>query len=180
MKEIKAKKCKVCESEFYPRNSLQKVCSFACSVKYAKIAEAKKAKKKGLDELKTLSDYLKLAQTVFNTFIRMRDKNDPCISCGTEKSNLYDSGHYRSVGSNPQLRFNEFNVNKQCRKCNGYWGGNPIEYRKGLIKKYGIEIVEQLESDNEPKKYNIESIKDLIKEYRLKIKLLKIDKSIDF
>ena len=172
-KEQKPKICAICESEFYPRNSLQKVCKWECSTKYAKIKQAQKEKKVGLDQMKTLSDYLKTAQQIFNTFIRLRDANDPCISCGTEKSNLYDSGHYRSVGSNPQLRFNEHNVNKQCRKCNGYWGGNPIEYRKGLIKKYGIEIVEQLESDNEPKKYNIESIKELIKEYRGKIKLLK-------
>lgn len=173
-------KCKSCKKPFERKRRNQIVCSFECSISYSKALKEKKAKevwiekKKALkDEILTLSDYLKMAQQVFNEFIRLRDKDLPCISCGTKKSNLWDAGHWRSVGANPQLRFNELNVNKQCRKCNGYWGGMPIEYRKGLIEKYGIEIVEELESENKPKKYTIEGLKELIKIYKQKIKELK-------
>jgi hypothetical protein len=84
-----------------------------------------------------------------------------------------DAGHYRSVGAHPELRFNEFNVNLQCRKCNGYWGGNLIEYRKGLIKKYGVEVVEWLEGPHEADKLSIPEIKEKIEYYRGKIKELK-------
>jgi hypothetical protein len=173
--ENKPKHCKVCNSGYNPRTSLQTVCSFECSVKLAKIKGAQKEKKKGLEDMRTLSDYHKIAQKIFNTFIRMRDANDGCISCGTTTSNIFDSGHYRSVGGNPQLRYNEYNASKQCGKCNRFWGGNPIEYRKGLIKKYGIEIVEQLESDDKPRHYTIPELIELIAEYKQKIKDLKND-----
>jgi hypothetical protein len=174
-KEPKPKKCAICPSEFMPRNSLQKVCSFACSVKYAKIAEAKKAKKKGLDELKTLSDYLKTAQKIFNTFIRLRDANEPCISCQKplRKGNT-DAGHFYPT-TKSFLRFNEDNVNAQCsRPCNKDMHGNLHEYRINLIKKIGLEKVEWLDNNRIQKSnYTIDSLKELIKKYRLKIKLLK-------
>jgi hypothetical protein len=182
MKEIKAKICKVCESEFYPRNSLQKVCSFECSTKYAKIKQAQKEKKVGLDKMKTLSDYLKLAQAVFNTFIRTRDANELCISCQKplRKGNT-DAGHFYPT-TKIFLRFNEDNVHAQCsRPCNKDLHGNLHEYRVYLIKKIGLERVKWLDGNrNEKSNYTIDSLKELIKEYRLKIKLLKIDKSIDF
>jgi hypothetical protein len=172
-KEIKPKKCKVCDSEFYPRNSLQKVCSFACSVKYAKIAEAKKAKKKGLDELKTLSDYLKTAQQIFNQYINARDKGKPCISCDCKVENP-NASHFFSVGSSPELRFNELNVHTSCIHCNLHKHGNIAEYSIRLPNRIGQENYDLLLSlRNKPRKYTIEELKDLIKEYRSKIKDLK-------
>ena len=42
------------------------------------------------------------------------------------------------------------NCNGQCKKCNRFDEGNIQGYRKGLIKKYGLEKVELLEL----KKYN--------------------------
>jgi hypothetical protein len=45
-----------------------------------------------------------------------------------------------------------------------------LEYRKRLLVKIGIEKLDWLESDHEPKKYSIEEIKEMIKDYRLKLK----------
>ncbi len=172
-KEAKPKKCKVCDSEFYPRNSLQKVCSFACSVKYAKIAEAKKAKKKGLDELKTLSDYLKTAQQIFNQYINVRDKGKACISCDCKVENP-NASHFFSVGLSPELRFNELNVHTSCIHCNLHKHGNIAEYSIRLPNRIGQENYDLLLSlRNKSRKYTIEELKNLIKEYRSKIKLLK-------
>ena len=42
--ENKPKHCKVCNLDYNPRTSLQLVCSFECSVKYAKLKTAKKEK----------------------------------------------------------------------------------------------------------------------------------------
>lgn len=48
-----------------------------------------------------------------------------------------------------------------------------MDYRIGLIKKIGKEEVEKLESDNEPRKYSIDDLKNIIQCYKLKIKELK-------
>ena len=82
------------------------------------------------------------AQKVFNCFIRDRDKDLGCISCG---GSVDHAGHYLSQGHNSMVRFNEINVNGQCIRCNSFLHGNFINYRFGLIKKYGIEKVELLE-----------------------------------
>lgn len=90
----------------------------------------------------TLPKLLKKAQETFNKWIRFRDINSGCISCGgpTEQA-----GHFFSQGHHSPLRFNEVNTNGQCVKCNCYLHGNLIKYRQGLVKRYGVEIVEQLE-----------------------------------
>ena len=91
---------------------------------------------------------LKTADRWFSKFIRLRDADDTgilnCISCGIPVHwKNADAGHFikRQFMS---LRFNEKNVNGQCRKCNWLLQGNDIEYAKGLVKKYGKGILEQL------------------------------------
>ncbi len=101
---------------------------------------------------------MKEAQTIFNTWIRLRDKGNLCISCDKicKKEN---AGHYKSVGGFPELRFEPLNVHLQCEYCNTYLHGNLIEYRKRLIKKIGLEKAEWLEKKHDPKKYTIEKKK---------------------
>lgn len=142
-----------------------------------KIQSEKKEQRRSLNilkkELKSHSEWLNDLQKVFNEYIRLRDKDKPCVSCGTNAPNKqYDAGHYRSVGAHPELRFDENNVHKQCRRCNGYWGGNLIEYRKELINRIGIEEVERLEGYNPPFKLTIPEIKEKIKYYKQKTKEL--------
>lgn len=178
--KAKVKKCVVCGSEFMPFRSTQRVCSSTCAVSFGKSKVKKQnaklwavEKKQRKESLKTHKDWLNDLQKVFNAFIRERDKGQPCISCGTTAKVQIDAGHYRAVGSHPELRFEEKNTNSQCRKCNGYWGGNLIEYRKGLIKKYGLEVVEWLEGPHESKKLSIPEIKEKITYYKKKIKEFK-------
>ncbi len=119
------------------------------------------------------SDWLKALQTVFNAYIRQRDHALPCISCGTHKGQRH-AGHYRSVGSTPELRFNEDNVHAQCATCNNHLHGNLIEYRKGLVDRIGLERVEALENFTGSSKMTVEEIKEKIQEYKEKIKAIKI------
>lgn len=96
----------------------------------------------------------KKAQIVFNRFIRERDKDKGCISCGRSVS---EAGHYYSQGHYSALRFNEINTNGQCTFCNCFLHGNLIDYRKGLIKRYGEKKVNELENSivfNKVKKYS--------------------------
>jgi len=127
------------------------------------------------EQIKSRSTHLMECQTVFNRFIRLRDEALPCISCQRHHAGQYHAGHYLAVGIHPELRFDELNVHKQCSVCNNHLSGNKIEYRKNLIIKMGIEVVEYLEGKHEAKKYTIVEIVNLKLVYKLKIKELKND-----
>jgi len=90
---------------------------------------------------------LKKSQVVFNAYIRGRDAHLPCISC--QKGRVENAGHYLSQGHYSRFRFNEFNTNGQCIRCNKWLSGNLIHYRTHLIEKIGEAEVLKLE--NAPK-----------------------------
>mgnify|MGYP003648315059 FL=1 len=148
-------KCKNCKDKFEPKWFNWKFCDkdlchnlgvkdLVKKEREKKAKQERKETKKAKEALLTHRDYLKLFQTVFNTYIRERDKDLPCISCGKNNDKQFHAGHYRSVGSCPELRFEELNVWRQCATCNTYLHGNLIEYRKELINRIGVEKVEWL------------------------------------
>lgn len=185
-KPPKKKKCKICDSlfEVNPFQPLRGWCSPDCGYKYSLKLKANKEAKEKRDSNKELkvqkqstlthSDYIQLFQKVFNTYIRFRDKNDGCISCGTRRPVNYDAGHFYPT-TYQFLRFNEDNVHKQCSfTCNKNKSGNLLEYRPALIKKIGLERVLWLD-ENRHKLLDI-TIPELIEQikiYKLKIKQLK-------
>ena len=79
-------------------------------------------------------------------WIRQRDKDSPCISCGVKNTGLWDGGHFFKAELFSGLIFDERNCHKQCRKCNRFLNGNELQYRKGLIERYGESFVSELES----------------------------------
>ena len=168
--------CKTCKEKFEPQyNSVQMCCSYLCAIVYTqkqKEKNWKKEKVKRKKDLMTLQDWIKIAQTHFNKYIRLRDKGQPCISCQNPNPKKINAGHFRSVGSCPELRFNELNVHLQCEYCNTYQHGNLLEYRKNLILKLGEETVEELERYHEPQRYSIEDVKKIIEIYKKKVKEL--------
>ena len=177
-KLLKPKTCKICSKQFNPISSLAKACSPACAVQYAKKVRADKqakADKIRLEEMKALPQLTKECQQVFNKFIRLRDWGQPCISCGTPHTgaaNSFDAGHYRSVGSSPELRFEPLNVHKQCAPCNNHKSGNVVEYRISLVKSIGLEKVEWLEGPHEPKRYTINDVKALKAQFRAELRAM--------
>ncbi len=169
------KKCKVCSEEFEPRNigstTIRTNKCLAC-IGIANLAKIKKdvvAKKK--EGLLTVSDYMKLAQGVFNKYIRERDKGLPCISCGAKKYTP-SCGHYYPSGTYKSVTFDEDNCSVQCWfNCNSSKSGSLIEYRKGLIERIGIERLEALEQRAmKTKKWTIPELKELITLYKQKLK----------
>lgn len=158
-------------------------CSEKCMLDYAmaqgKARHAKKERKEVKDakeKIKTRAEHLKEAQSAFNAFIRERDKGKPCISCNRHHSGQYHAGHYLSVGSHPEMRFDELNCYKQCAPCNNHLSGNIVEYRKSLLSQYGSDLLEYLEGYHEPKKYTIEQIKEIKVKYKNKLKELRNNK----
>lgn len=183
IKQVKQKKCIICKELFTPYyTSAQRACGFACAEEVAKRkrvkdeAKQKQVERKNLREaklkIKPRSKWLAEAQAVFNKFIRLRDKDEPCISCGRFHEGQYHAGHYRSVGSSPELRFNELNCHKQCSVCNNYLSSNAVNYRIGLVRKIGIKNVEALEGKHDPLKLTIDEIKVIKEKYKLKCKEL--------
>lgn len=174
---LKQKKCKNCLQYFVPEREMQPVCSFECAIEWSKKPKAQKAykmekKKELIEKYPDKSKWLANAQTVVNAYVRLRDKNKPCISCGyVGDSRKWNAGHFRPQGGNQQLRFNLLNLHKQCEQCNSYKSGNLVPYRENLIKKIGLDRVEQIEANQERGNYTVEYLQRLIKVFRKKIKL---------
>lgn len=183
---IKQKKCVSCLKLFIPFQSMQKACSPACALKYAREQARKREEKEHYRQTKRLKESLKTkpeltkeAQTEFNKYIRLRDHDKPCISCEKVPSinvltgGIWDCGHYLSIGAAPELRFNELNAHKQCKQCNRDLSGNPIKYRINLIKKIGIEKVEYLEGPHSMPNWTHNELRSIKIKYRTKYNELK-------
>ncbi len=170
MKLPRKKKCKSCGEVFQPERYLQPCCSISCAIALARAQKEKNIKKKRVEFKRVFlandkPHQKKLAQKAFNRFIRLRDKNEPCISCQRHHNGRYHAGHFRTTGAAPQLRFNELNTNKQCSVCNLHLSGNLIAYRANLINKIGVEKVEWLESEHDVKKYTLDELISIKKKY---------------
>ena len=191
-KQPKPKKCRVamCGALFVPARLGQAVCSPACAILDApkNLERARKSLaqierreiKVRKERLKSRADHLREAQTAVNDFVRLRDARLPCISCdsipndyGFFTGSRWDAGHYRSVGSCPELRFEPLNIHRQCVRCNRNLSGNAVEYRIRLVLRIGAELVAWLEGPHPACKYTVGEIKAIKADYRAKIRKLK-------
>lgn len=158
---------------FTPDRTFQPVCSFKCAISHAKAktkVNATKDKRKAIKAFKSSdkAHLTKIAQMTFNKYIRLRDGNI-CITCGNTTRQIH-AGHYRPVGRNHKLRFNEMNCHSQCSICNNHLSGNLVPYREAMISIYGLIAVELLEADNAPYKYSVDELKEIIETYKKKLK----------
>lgn len=183
------RRCYVCKVKFKidPQRLSKVVCSPECAedekgIRAGEIrrkrlkSEERKKDRERLDKISHgLSWHKKNVQKLCNQYVRMRDKDLSCISCGKPASNTpndWDAGHYRSVGAAPHLRFNVLNIHKQCKHCNQYLAGNIVMYRLGLIDRIGLAEVEKIEADQEPRHYKIHDLELLAEEFKRMIKEL--------
>jgi hypothetical protein len=171
---MKTRKCKYCKSVFSPITTLQKNC-FEPNCVSEWINEVKeknwKSKKAKLKmDLMTIQDYVKLAQQVFNKFIRLRDSGNVCISC-QKKPLKTNAGHFYNANNHWSVRFDERNVHLQCEHCNTYLSGNLIYYRENLLRKIGIEEFENLSVEaTKTRKFTVQELKEIITTYKKKTK----------
>jgi hypothetical protein len=175
----KPKTCKICRTRFMPLySSLQPVCTNVhCVLEYAKLNKHKKEKReiKAMRErTKSISSWRRDLQQVFNQYIRLRDANKGCISCGKPLKEKYDAGHFYSVGSYPNLRFHESNCFGQCVECNQHKHGNLLEYRERILDRITYEQLEELLAKKDlPLRLSLPEIQEKIKEYKHKVKQFK-------
>lgn len=182
---IKPKKCKYCKDTFTPKAFNQKNCFkdeciklFYQEVKpkIKKNNEVKRKKERAelKESLKSISAVINDVKKVFQHFIRLRDKDKPCISCGNKNPSDWCGSHYFPAGVYSGLIFDERNCHGACNTyCNMYLSGNLVNYRIGLIERYGEDFVKQLEEDSlslKQYKYTKEELKEIQNKYLKKIR----------
>jgi len=169
-------RCKKCKEKFEPIRFNHKYClkdeCIKAFVEEVKANQWKTTKKRMKEDLKTLQDWLKEAQTIFNKYVRLRDQGLNCISCNKPplKKNC---GHYFSSGGHSNVRFDEDNCHLQCEHCNTYLSGNLLNYQIGIQKRIGAQkLLELQERAHVTKKWTIEELKEIIQTYKTKVRQL--------
>ena len=200
---MREKKCKAdaCSTTFVPKRPMQVVCSPKCAIEYGEQRRRKKLERQRRQEtraaregLKGYSDLAKEAQTAFNAYIRFRDRDQPCISCGEKRppkftGGAWDCGHFLTIGAHPELRFCELNAHKQCKSCNSgvQRRGRTVRavhdperhatihasYRANLIGRVGLRSVEWLEGPHEAANWTLQDLRNIRDECRRKLRDLK-------
>lgn len=173
------RKCPQCGEWFMPFNSMQKCCANAkCALEQGRTDRIKSEKaelKQRKDKLKSRSELLREAQAAFNSYIRVRDKGRPCISCDKpdDGSHQRHASHFRSVGAAAHLRFHPLNVHSSCAQCNAIHSGNQLEYLRRLPDKIGQDMTDWLFNANFERRYSIEEAKRIKRVFRKKERLYK-------
>jgi hypothetical protein len=184
-KKPRPKKCKnpACGEKFVAQRLGQAVCSYPCGLAIKDVNQSKARKaladvgrkelRAAKERVKTKGQYMREAQAAFNAWVRERDAAQPCISCGRHHQGKYDAGHYRTVGSNPALRFEPLNCHKQCVPCNQHKSGDIVNYRMSLVLRIGQDRVDWLEGPHEPQRYTTDDLKAIKAKYRGMVKDLR-------
>lgn len=106
------RRCKICRAKFTPAFENHRWCCPEHGAEFAmqelekkreKQAQAKAKKeraawRKRKAAVKPLRHWEDMTQRVVNDYIRERDHDLPCISCGTFDTVQWEAGHYRSRG----------------------------------------------------------------------------------
>lgn len=178
------KKCRACNEPFSPTySSTQVVCSPKCAIEYQTTKEGKdhvkrERKRENRKRKQSLRDtdrsaWIKKAQASFNKFIRLRDRQLPCVSCGTENRTRWNAGHFHPAGRSSALRFDESNVHKQCVPCNQHKSGHLSEYRVNIVARIGQAELDRLDAEQHTlKRWEIDELREIKQRYDRKIKEL--------
>lgn len=116
---------------------------------------------------------------IFSEFIRLRDSNRQgicfCITCNRVFNwRDGDAGHYIQR-DRIATRFDEKNVNAQCKYCNRFRSGEQYLHGKNIDKKFGEGTADRLLTISKAKGCKIDTlwIDTKLKLYKKKIKELK-------
>lgn len=107
------------------------------------------------------------AQRIFNAFIRRRDADKNCITCGKPK--IEHACHFYSAGHYTGLRFHPDNVHGGCLQCNYFKHGAGNEYRRNLISRIGEQrmfLLDSAATRNRFKKYSRFELEQIIETYK--------------
>lgn len=107
---------------------------------------------------RTIKSLHALAVKTCHLYIRTRDKDLRCISC--QQPFPVAAGHYYESRKFAPLRFNEFNINKQCTGCNYRGAANLIYYTRNILPKIGRYQLNKLHKQADQ---HLENVKNGVK-----------------
>tara|TARA_R100001594_G_scaffold142473_2_gene189417 strand:- start:993 stop:1370 length:378 start_codon:yes stop_codon:yes gene_type:complete len=119
------------------------------------------------------STLIKKLDKVFSQYIRLKDADHAgyvnCFTCGVSKNwREVDAGHFQSRGKYA-TRWNEDNVKPQCKRCNGFRGGEQYQFALNL----GTDLADELVYlSNQPARLTNEWLLEKIKHYQQEVKKL--------
>jgi hypothetical protein len=178
----KPRRCKYCKQPFIPRHPGFPCCSDECGIAYgmkqaAKTRKSAEREQRKLDrqqwlDAQQMQYWLKRAEKAVNAYVRKRDEDEPCISCGQWDAAEWHAGHFIPVGRAKSIRFDPANIHKQCDSCNVFGNGKATEYERRLIPKIGAEEVERLKTAPKTKKWTREECELIEADAKMKLKQL--------
>jgi len=116
----------------------------------------------------TVASLKKKADAIFSIYIRLRDKK--CITCGSTEN--LQCGHFQSRKHNA-TRYDPYNCQAQCVRCNMFNWGEQYEFGKQLDKKYGDGMAESLKKKaQEIHKFTTYELQDIIDTYKKEVEEL--------
>ena len=125
----------------------------------------------------TISKLKKKLDKVFSEYIRRRNADDlgfiTCFTCGVKRHwKDQQAGHFQSR-SHHSTRWDEFNVQVQCVKCNMFRQGEQYKFGLYLDERYGKGTAKDLEKRAKTiVKLNRVDYEEAIERYKQKIKEL--------
>lgn len=170
-------KCKGpgCQNRFVRRSMTHKACGPDCAAALVAADRAKeaaraqraadRAHREALADIKPLSHWLKATERVVNRYVLVRDRLQPCISCGTYDTVQWEAGHFKSVGAHREMRYLAYNIHKQCHRCNVQFSGNLHGYREGLLSRYGQDLLDRLDAPHPLQDHTRESLAEIRREF---------------
>ncbi len=184
MKRTPTPHCKYCKQPFVPERPGAIVCSVPCAIGLAEkkrekavlegVREMQRQVKARREAIQPLQYWLKRAERAVNAYVRERDREQPCISCGTFDAETWHAGHWISVGASSALRYDLANINRQCRQCNWFEGGRSADYEARLPAKIGQAEVDRLKHAKRERKWTREECQQIEAEFKAKTKELKV------
>ena len=129
------------------------------------------------------SKLVKKLDKIFSIYIRTRDVDDSgfgeCFTCGATKHwREVDAGHFQSRGKFA-TRWDEANVQFQCKRCNGFRGGEQYIFAKNLNIKYGEGTAEEIQTkSNQTARYGVSDLRDMISMYTRKVEDIQREKGL--
>ena len=114
---------------------------------------------------------------MFSQFVRLRATDHrgmgECYTCGAVRHwSEVDAGHFMSRAC-MSTRWDEKNVQFQCKRCNGFRSGEQFKFARRLDADFGEGTAEKIEQmSNQTRKFTTAELEALIEVYNRKLRKL--------
>ena len=126
---------------------------------------------------------VKKLDTVFSQFVRLRASDHrgmgECFTCGSMRHDTeVDAGHFMSRAC-MSTRWDEKNVQFQCKRCNGFRSGEQYKFSIELDRLYGDGTAEDLMiASKQTRKWTRDELEKLYHHYKRKVDELRSTKGL--